>query len=163
VADSLASPVSIPGNDHAYRPVSSDPPLGTTAPSRAAILKWRLRYAEKGVSTSIADTEKKKPVLKGWQTQATTDPRRIHAEFNNRSLPDYDGILTPTGEKYGRLVLDVDSLSDLKHLEETLGVKLRGISTEVRTQRGRLQIHFLWPEGVDIRNSVGKTLKDGFE
>jgi Bifunctional DNA primase/polymerase, N-terminal len=123
----------------------------------------RLRYAEKGVPTSPADTKKKKPVLKGWQTLATTDPRRIHAEFNDHMLPDYDGVLTPTGAKYRRIVLDVDSLSDFKRLEGTLGAKLRGISTEVQTPSGSLHVHLLWPEGVEIRNSVGKHISDGFE
>jgi Bifunctional DNA primase/polymerase, N-terminal len=113
--------------------------------------------------TSPADTKRKKPVLTGWQALATTDPRRIHAEFNDRSLPDYDGILTPTGAKYGRLVLDVDSLSDLERLEEKLGVKLRGTSTEVETPRGGLHVYLLWPEGAEIPNSVGKQAHDGFE
>lgn len=123
----------------------------------------RLRYAEKRVPTSLADTKKKKPVLKGWQTLATTDPRRILAEFNDHTLPDYDGLLTPTGAKYRRLVLDVDRLSDVDRLEEKLGVKLRGISTEVQTPSGKLHVHLLWPEGAEIRNSVGKHVGDGFE
>ena len=61
-------------------------------------------------------------------------------------------------------MLDVDSPEDLERLEKKLelGTSLRGISTEVRTQRGRLQIHFLWPEGEDIRNSIGKMVRDLF-
>ena len=35
--------------------------------SRSKILKYRLRYAEKGVLTSPANTARKKPVLEGWQ------------------------------------------------------------------------------------------------
>ncbi len=60
-------------------------------------------------------------------------------------------------------MLDVDSFEDLGRLEKKLGVELRGISTEVRTQRARLHIHFPWPEDADIRNSVGKAIRDGFE
>ena len=135
-------------------------------PSRSTLLGYRLRYAEKGVRTTLADTVRKKPVLEGWQNLATTDPRKIHREYNSRALPEYDGILTPTGAKHGRWVLDVDSPEDLERLEEQLGVPLRGISTEVRTQSGNLQIHFLWPSvgEEEIPNSVGKTPKvsDGY-
>ncbi len=126
-------------------------------------MKYRLRYAEKGVPTSPADVAKKKPYLTGWQEKATTNRQQITAESNRWPKA---GILTPTGSRYGphgRWVLDVDDFEDLVRLERVLGVKLREISTEVRTQSGRLQIHFLWPEGEELRNSVGKTAKDGFE
>jgi hypothetical protein len=110
---------------------------------------------------------RKKPVLSGWKDLATTDPRRIHSEYNSRALPEYDGILMPTGTRSGRWVLDVDGPEDLERLEEQLGVVLRGISTEVRTQSGNLQIHFLLDpragEVSVIPNSVGKKLSDGFE
>lgn len=158
--DSSASLSSI---YHRPQEVSGSAPRGTSPPSRAAILKARLRYAEKGVRTSPANTEKKKPVLKGWQTLATTDPRRIHAEFNDRTLPDYDGVLMPTGTKHSRWVLDEDIPGQVERLEEALGVQLRGTSTEVWTQSDHLQIHFSCPEGTEIRNSVGKNVGDGFE
>jgi hypothetical protein len=132
----------------------------TPRPSRSLLLRYRLRYAEKGIQTSPADVANKKPHLKGWQKKATTSPQQITAEANR--WPDA-GILTPTGRAYERWVLDVDSFEDLVRLEEILGVQLSGISTEVQTQNGHLQIHFSWPEGLDVRNSVGKKLKDGFE
>jgi Bifunctional DNA primase/polymerase, N-terminal len=158
--DSLASSAIIRGY-HDLRQVSSEAP--PKKPTRSALLKARLRYAEKGVPTSPANTKKKKPVLTGWQALATTDPRRIHAEFNGRSLPHYDGILTPTGKRYRRWVLDEDIPGQVERLEEALGVKLRGTSTEVRTQSDHLQIHFSWPEGAGIPNSVGKHVGDGFD
>ncbi len=167
MADSLASRFSITGipeEFHGPRQLSRSAPRDGNHPNRSTILKYRLRYAAKGVPTSPAKTKEKRPALKGWQALATTDPRRIHAEFNDRTLPDYDGILTPTGAKYGRLVLDVDSLSDLERLEEAIGVKLRGISTEVQTPRGvSMHVHFLWPDEAEIPNSVGKHARDGFE
>jgi hypothetical protein len=138
----------------------SNPGRRTGHPTRSQNLRYRLRYAEKGIRTSPADVGKKKPHLKGWQDKATTDPQQIIAESNAWPAA---GILTPTGEQDGRWVLDVDSLQDLARLEEALGVRVRGISTEVRTQRDHLQIHFSWPEGADIRNSVGKNVGDGFE
>jgi bifunctional DNA primase/polymerase-like protein len=55
-------------------------------------LRYRLRYAEKGVRTSPADVRNKKPHLKGWQEKATTNPQQIVAESN--VWPEA-GILTP--------------------------------------------------------------------
>jgi hypothetical protein len=142
----------------------------TPKPTRSSLLKYRLRYAGKGIPTSPADLKRKKPKLKGWQEKATTDRRRIHMEANS-TKPVYaeaDGILTPTGSRYGphgRWILDADVLKDLERLEKKLGVRLRDSTTEVRTQNGRLHLHFLWPgdEGPEIKNSVGKGVRDGFE
>ncbi len=132
------------------------------------MLRYRLGYAKKGVPTSPADTEKKKPVLKGWQKKATTDQSRIHGEHNSKALPSYDGLLTPTGRGYGRRgrwVLDVDDPNDLDRLEAELGVELRGRSSEVLSPRpGHFQIHWLWPtDEAKILLSVGKKVEDGFE
>jgi hypothetical protein len=140
--------------------VSWPAPQGISPPNRSTILKYRLRYAEKGVPTSPADTERKKPHLTGWQRKATTSPQQIIAESNR--WPDA-GILTPTGARYGRFVLDEDTPGELARLEEDLGVKLLGVSTEVRTPSSLLHVHLLWPEGADIRNSVGKNASDDFE
>lgn len=135
---------------------------GTPTPTRSEILRWRLSYARKGVRTSPACTARKKPVLRGWQHLATTDPRRIHVEHNGADVPDFDGILAPTGERFGRWVLDIDDREDLAHLEREIGIGILGTTTEVRTQSGNLQAHFLWPEGTEIRNSTGKGAGDGF-
>jgi len=131
-------------------------------PQRSKVLRHRLGYAEKGIMTSPADVEKKKPHLRGWQEKATTDPRRIHMESNRWSRA---GILMPTGKKNRRWVFDVDELEYLPKLEKELGIQLRGTTTEIVTPSGGLHLHFLWPEdeGPDLRNSVGKTIKDGFE
>lgn len=144
------------------RPAGPEP-HSTRTPTRSELLGYRIGYAEKLIPTSPADVAKKKPHLKGWQRRATTSRQQINAESN--AWPGA-GILTPTGSRYGphgRWVLDVDSFEDLARLEEMIGAGLRGISTEVRTQRGRLHIHFRWTEGADIRNSAGKKLRDGFE
>jgi hypothetical protein len=132
----------------------------STAPSRSKILACRLKYADRGVRTSPADTARKKPHMKGWQIKATTSPQQITAESNR--WPDA-GILTPTGAVFGRFVLDEDKPGEIAQLENELGVTLRGVSTEVRTPRGGVQIHFGWPEGEDIRNTVGKSAGDDFE
>lgn len=143
-------------------------PQGDSTPPRAGehrseTLRFRRSYARRGIPTSPADVAKKKPLLKGWQKRATTSLQQITAEAN--AFPDA-GILTPTGREYGphgRWVLDVDDFEDLARLEELLGIKLRGTSTEVRTQSGRLHIHFLWTGSTDIRNSVGGKVNDGFD
>jgi hypothetical protein len=129
---------------------------------RTNVLRHRLGYAAKGILTSPADVEKKKPQLKGWQEKATTDPRRIHMESNKWSRA---GILMPTGKRNRRWVFDVDEIEYLPKLEKELGIKLRGTTTEIVTPSGGQHLHFLWPgdEGPDIRNSVGKNIKDGFE
>jgi DNA-binding MarR family transcriptional regulator len=134
------------------------------------LTRYRLGYAKRGVPTSPAIAAKKRPTLKGWQDLATTDPRRIHGEHNSTELPPFDGVLTPTGRRYGkrgRWVLDVDSPKDLDRLEHALGVELKGISSEVLSPKhdleGRFQIHFSWPEdGERIPPSVGKQVGDGF-
>lgn len=133
-----------------------------TAPSRVELLRWRLSYARAGTRTSPADAQKKKPALKGWQELATTDPRRIHAESNGAS-PPFDAILTPTGSRDRRMVLDEDVEGEIAKLEEELGIPLRGTTTEVTTPSGRPHLHFSLPEGVEVSGSVGKNFKDGFE
>jgi hypothetical protein len=128
--------------------------------TRSAMLAARLAYAKKGVRTSPADTERKKPHLKGWQRKATTNPQQITAESNRWTRA---GILTPTGSPDRRLVVDEDVAGELERLEEKLEIALRGTTTEVSTPSGRPHLHFSLPEGVEVPGSVGKNVKDDFE
>ena len=124
------------------------------------MLAARLAYARKGIRTSPANTAKKKPHMIGWKDKATTNPQQITAESNR--WPDA-GILTPTGSAHRLVVIDEDVPGELARLEEALGVRLRGISTEVKTPSEGRHVHLVLPEGVEVPGSVGKNLEgDGF-
>jgi transposase len=112
-----------------------------------------LAYGERGVPAFPCRPGGKAPLTAHGHLEATTDPRKINALWNR-----YPGanIGVPTGKRSGFFVLDVDEGGEeaLAALEREHG-KLPPTFT-VRTGSGGRHLYFKWPEGAEIRNSVGR-------
>jgi len=97
----------------------------------------------------------KTPYTQHGHLDATTDPRRINAWWNR--YPNANPA-TPTGERSGFFVLDVDleawGAGSLEALETAHG-ELPTTYT-VKTGGGGLHYYFRLPERTEIRNSAGK-------
>lgn len=120
----------------------------TSPPTRSLLLKSALRYAAKGKPVFPVVPGGKKPLIKDWPNAASTDPRRIHMWWSR--WPGAN-IGTPTGERSGFWVLDVDRPEALEELEAQIG-PLPPTPT-VRTPRGGRHLYFRHVEG--ITNSPG--------
>src|SRR5581483_7824500 len=117
------------------------PPLSSQV-FRLATRKWRLFPARD-----------KQPLVSDWPHQATSDLARL--EFWNRRFAGCNwGAVT--GEAFGFFVLDVDGQDGIESLArfERMGKVLPQTLMD-RTGRGS-HLYFLWPEGLDLRNSAGK-------
>ena len=119
------------------------------------LLRAALGYASRGRPVFPCKPGNKKPLIKDWPNQATTDPRRVYAWWTR--WPDAN-IGIPTGKRSGLLVLDVDlegwGAGTLDALEEELGEL--PATTTTRTGSGGLHYVYRYPAGVEIRNSAGK-------
>lgn len=96
----------------------------------------------------------KKPIIKDWPNQATTDIDQIDEWFGNGS-PSNIGILT--GSKSGIFILDVDKknsgIESLNSLEKEHGPLPETLVAQ--TGGGGYHYYFNYPEG-GIKNSTGK-------
>ncbi len=117
-------------------------------------LDLALKYSDLGLQTFQLKPREKTPIVK-WADVATTDRNMIVGWYEHN--PDANlGIAC--GERSNIVVLDVDKdkggYESLAELQERYG-KLP--ETPVcRTGSGGEHIYFLYPNGVDIRNSAGK-------
>ncbi len=90
----------------------------------------------------------KRPLVKGWQDKATTDPDQIKAWWRDR--PDVMPAI-PTGKRNGIAVLDVDRKNGKDGLAElaALGLDVEALSdTQVATAGDGRHIYLEWPEGM---------------
>ncbi|MEX0409328.1 phage/plasmid primase, P4 family [Aquibium sp. LZ166] len=96
----------------------------------------------------------KKPLIRGWQKAATTDPDQIRQLFCQR--PDAN-IGIATGSYFGIFVLDVDvkndGLKSLKQLREEIDLPE---TLTARTGSGGYHFYFRYPPGMQLRNSAGR-------
>jgi hypothetical protein len=119
-------------------------------------LDWALEYAAIGWRVHPCRPGEKKPILDGWQKQATTDSTLIERWWGR--TPDAN-IALATGPGSGIFVLDVDGPEGeraLVELERQHG-PLPEIYPQQWTGSGRgWQAFFAYPEGRTIRNSAGR-------
>jgi hypothetical protein len=122
--------------------------------SRATLLKSSLKYAERGKPVFPCEPGGKKPLIKDWPNEASTDPRKIHM-WGNRWPNANIGI--PTGERGGILVVDHDTYKEDAATLEEIEAKLGPISTTgvtIETGNGGRQYAFRYPLGSGIRNTT---------
>ncbi len=85
---------------------------------------------------------------------ATTDVKQVRSWWDQEPLSN---IGTPTGEAFGRLVIDIDERSDgwgtADLLEDQYGPFPSTITTS--TGGGGLHVHLQYPKGIDIRSRAG--------
>jgi hypothetical protein len=93
----------------------------------------------------------KHPVVPGWQTSATTDPRQIESWFGDPE--DIPNIGVATGQS-GLVVIDVDGTEGEASFEELRGTWFLPRTYSVRTRRGR-HLYFRAPTDLHIRSTVG--------
>ncbi|MDL2259484.1 DUF3987 domain-containing protein [Deltaproteobacteria bacterium OttesenSCG-928-K17] len=99
----------------------------------------------------------KRPLLKGWQQKATTDPEQIRAWFDCENPPEIGVMTGRDSGPFGLFCLDVDGaegLICLEALEKKYGPLER--LCVAQTPSGGLHVFFRMPDGVDLRNSAGK-------
>jgi hypothetical protein len=116
---------------------------------RSETVRAALRYTNSGVP--VFPCRGKRPLTRRGHLDATTDPRRITAWFNQ--WPDAN-IGVPTGGRSGLLALDVDHPAAMDELERERG-ELPATRTHA-TGSGGIHYLFRYPAGDEIRNSAGK-------
>lgn len=115
------------------------------------MLPGALSYAGAGWPVIPLEPGGKRPLLKNWPNQASTDPRRI-SEWWSRWPHANIGILT--GPQSGLLAVDVDDVPGLEALQKENG-PLPATRTHA-TGSGGIHYLFRYPANVEIRNSAGK-------
>jgi len=133
------------------------------------LANW-IALAAGGIATFPAGPDKR-PLLKNWQTKATTDPDTIRA-WDNR-WPDAMPAM-PTGDLNDLAVLDLDVRDDGRDgiaAASDLGVDLSRAFT-VRTPSGGLHLYYRHrdgltnaaahlPDGMDVRGQGGFVIAPG--
>lgn len=125
-------------------------------PARMPTVLSALRLAKAGSKIFPVKPNSKEPAIKGWQTEATSDPDKIGAWWKDN--PNYNiGIHT-----IDRLVVDLDvkdggleTWRDLVESRELLDEE-RPETETVRTPSGGFHLCFSLPPGQQVGNSVRK-------
>ena len=95
----------------------------------------------------------KQPLVSDWPQQATSDLARLEFWSKRFTGCNWGAV---TGEASGFFVLDVDGQDGIESLAqfERTG-KILPQTLVAHTGRGS-HLYFLWPEGLDLRNSAGR-------
>ena len=127
-------------------------------------LQAALDLAAKGFAVIPLGPDKR-PLIKGWQAKATTDPVIINDWFLKwpKAMP---GL--PTGERNGFTVLDIDKKNGKDGFAELEDIELDVDSmspVQVETPSGGRHVYFAWegqgnsaaglPSGLDVRGQGG--------
>lgn len=121
-----------------------DTPDDTTT---QANLNAALALAADGIAVFPVGSNKR-PLVKGWQEKATTDPDQIQAWWRDR--PDAMPAM-PTGKRNGVAVLDVDRKNGKDGFAElaALGLDVGALSdAQVATANDGAHLYFRWSEGI---------------
>ena len=121
--------------------------LKTDKSQEADNVSAALALAAQGIAVFPVGPDKR-PLVKGWQDKATTDPDQIKAWWRDR--PDAMPAI-PTGKRNGFAVLDVDRKNGKDGLAElaALGLDVETLSdTQVATAGDGRHIYLEWPEGM---------------
>ncbi|SEL86978.1 Primase C terminal 2 (PriCT-2) [Roseovarius azorensis] len=121
--------------------------LKTDKSQGAENLSAALALAADGIAVFPVGPDKR-PLVKGWQEKATTDPDQIEAWWRDR--PNAMPAL-PTGKRNGVAVLDVDQKNGKDGFAEllALGLDVDSLSdTQVASAGDGRHIFFEWPEGM---------------
>ena len=111
-----------------------------------------LSLAAQGIAVFPAGHDKR-PLLKGWQSKATSDLTQIESWW--REYPNAMPAL-PTGKRNGIVVLDVDRKNGKDGFTElaALGLDIEALSdTQVATPGDGRHIYFSWSEGMSNRST----------
>ncbi|HKQ50463.1 MAG TPA: phage/plasmid primase, P4 family [Phycisphaerae bacterium] len=96
----------------------------------------------------------KKPLLKNWPREATTDPERIRAWWGSCYRNAQIGVTT--GARSGIVVIDIDPRHDgdkgIAQLESQFGTLPQTITAT--TPGGGRHYYFCYPTGIEIRNAT---------
>ena len=130
--------------------MSSYPTSSRDTSLKAAALK----YGERGRPVFPCEPGGKKPLIKDWPNEASTDPRKIHMWWNR--WPDAN-IGIPNGDRSAILTVDHDTYKEgaatLEEVEAALGpISTTGVVIE--TGRGGRQYAFRYPPSSGIRNTT---------
>jgi AAA domain/Bifunctional DNA primase/polymerase, N-terminal len=112
-----------------------------------------IQYAREGVHEFPVDSETKRPLIKGWQEDATTDEKQIKEWW--RKWPGAM-IGAPTGERNKFWALDIDGSKGaafLAALEATYGDLPSTLCTKTPGGEHRL---FAWEDGLSILTVAGE-------
>lgn len=115
------------------------------------ILDYALEYGQRGWAPIPLTAHTKEPCLRGWPNVASSDEAYIRQRFTHHN----GNIGIVCGKKSNLLVIDVDmpdGPASLEQLESQLG-KLPDTLSQT-TGGGGKQFFFLYPDGVEIGNSV---------
>ena len=123
------------------------------------ILDFALEYAQRGWAPIPLKKQEKVPCLPNWPNVASSDDSYIRQHFTHHN----GNIGIVCGKKSNLLVIDVDMPNGparLTQLESQLG-KLPDTLSQT-TGGGGKQLFFLYPDKVEIKNSI-KKLGDGID
>ncbi len=124
-----------------------------------------LECAAQGLAVFPLLPRDKKPAIREWQKQATTDAKQISAWWDQN--PAYNIGIAAGSPSGGLVVLDLDcdektgknGIARLQRWQEETHTRLPPVTAEARTGRGGLHIFFRDPVG-EYKNAVD-LLKDG--
>ena len=120
----------------------------------ATLSNAAIRYAEKGWRVFPLISNIKKPLIKGWPNQATTNSKQIQQWWTNNPNVNI-GIVT--GPSSGILVIDIDVKNNIDGMHsfiELCGDHGIPDTRMARSPSGGYHYYFLLPKGCAIRNRV---------
>lgn len=130
--------------------------------------EWALLYATLGIPVFPVKTDGKKPCIKGWPSEATTDPGIIarwfcdHDQFRGAMIGCPAGAMGGLADP-GLILVDIDVKNGAKgeetlaQIERELGLKISDLTVLIaRTPSGGWHYWLRWLKGVEIKNRGGK-------